>query len=524
MGELQAAEALRGDERQALLGVLSQRRPFSLLGRPQLEWLVERLRPTRHAAGDMVLSSGSEARCLHIVRSGTVRIDAAGQARDEGVVGLAEGDCFPLDELHEQRPVFFGYRAVADAECAELSLQDFRALQEASGEFRESCERRARRFFDKLRRIQEAQLASMGSVVSQVSMQRSGAEEIATAIRRARDARSLAKAAQSIRDLARLTMIRGIAAAQITRLVSAMNDRVTERVIQLEVERADLAGLDFCWIALGSEGRMEQTLCTDQDNGIVFAVEPDADPEPRRRRLLPVARRINGALAECGFPLCKGEVMAGNPSWCLSLDEWRAQFSQWIEKPDPRALLNASILFDLRPVHGNRDLGHALQAWLVKRAPGDRRFLSLLTQNALESRPPLGFFGRITVEKGGDWPGTIDLKRDAIRIFVDAARILALASGSTKASTEERLCDVAGRLEIPTGQVEAWIEAFQYVQVLRFKHHYDLGQAGKELHNRVDPSKLNSLEQRFLAEALRQAQLLQERVARAYRLDGAGAL
>ena len=520
--------AVAREEQTDLVGALSKRRPFSLLTRSQLEWLVDRARPARHAAGQVVLGSGAQADHLHIVRSGAVEIVAPGHGEESSLSsslsGIAAGDCFPLEELHEERPAVLGYRARTDAECAELSLQDFRALQAMNEEFRASCERRSRRFFEKLRRIQQAQLAEMGTVASQLSMQRSGTEEIANAIRRARDTKALAKAAQGIRDLARLMMLRGIAAGQTTRLVSAMNDRVTERVIQLEVERADLAGADFCWIALGSEGRMEQTLCTDQDNGIVFEPPLGEPPDALRERLLPMARRINAALAECGFPLCKGEVMAGNPAWCLSLEEWRGRFSQWMERPEPEALLHASIFFDLRPVYGNVQLGASLQAWLASRAPGDRRFLALMAENALETRPPLGFLGGLAVEKGGERPGTIELKRDAIRIFVDAARILGLANGCAGPSTEQRLREAGARSGIPSGQVEAWIEAFQYVQVLRFRHHYDLGRAGKELDNRIDPRRLNSLEQRFLIEALKQARTLQDRVARAHRLDGAGAL
>jgi CBS domain-containing protein len=237
-----------------------------------------------------------------------------------------------------------------------------------------------------------------------------------------------------------------------------------------------------------------------------------------------MASRINSALAECGFPLCKGEVMAGNPAWCLGVEEWRDRFSQWMERPEPEALLHATIFFDLRPVHGNLQLGERLQAWLASRVPEERRFLALMAENALERRPPLGLLGGLAVEKRGARPGTIELKRDAIRIFVDAARILALAAGCAGPSTEQRLREAGARSGIPSGQVEAWIEAFQYVQVLRFRHHYDLGRAGKELDNRIDPRRLNSLEQRFLIEALKQARTLQDRVARAHRLDGAGAL
>jgi signal-transduction protein with cAMP-binding, CBS, and nucleotidyltransferase domain len=502
-----------------LRGLLSKRRPFDLLEPPHLDWLLARLQPARYPAGSKVLNAGSTPDRLHIVSSGIVSVEVPGAPAGRGLAELAAGDCFPLEELHEGRSAFFSYRASSETVAQELPSEHFRALQVKSSPFRESCERRARRMMEKLQRIQRAQLAQMDTVMSQAGALQSGTHDLAATIRLARDAQGLAAAARAVRDLARRMMAQGVTAAQITRMFSALNDHIAERAIHLEVERSGVSPVDFCWIALGSEGRMEQTLCTDQDNGLVFAPPPGTPAGAVRDLLLPVAKRINAALAECGFPLCKGDVMAGNPAWCLSVDEWHDRFRLWIEKPDPQALLHASIFFDLRGVYGNRELVRSLQAWLAKRAPGDRRFLALMTENALENRPPLGMISRFSVEKGGSHPGTIDLKRDAIAIFVDAARVLGLASGSVGPSTEQRLREAGERKGISKGEVESWIEAFQYVQVLRFRHHDDLARAGTDLHNRVDPYALNALEQRFLLEALRQARQLQDRIARAHRLD-----
>jgi signal-transduction protein with cAMP-binding, CBS, and nucleotidyltransferase domain len=134
---------------------------------------------------------------------------------------------------------------------------------------------------------------------------------------------------------------RGAAAEQLTYLISTLNDLLTIRVIELELHASGLAGVRLCWLALGSEGRFEQTLVTDQDNGIVFAA--DGDTDTLRARLLPFAQRVNETLARCGFPLCKGGIMAGNPQWCLSVDEWRHRFDLWIDSGNPEALLHSTI-------------------------------------------------------------------------------------------------------------------------------------------------------------------------------------
>jgi len=144
-------------------------------------------------------------------------------------------------------------------------------------------------------------------------------------------------------------------------------------------------------MALGSEGRFEQTLNTDQDNAIVFAVPDGMTADQAREILLPVARRINEALAQCGFPLCKGEIMASNPKWCLSLNEWKRTFGDWIGGGSPEQLLNASIFFDFRALYGAEKLAEELRGWLAHVASDNSRFLHLMAENALRNRPPLAW-------------------------------------------------------------------------------------------------------------------------------------
>src|SRR5512135_3580142 len=165
------------------------------------------------------------------------------------------------------------------------------------------------------------------------SLQRLGLHEISSAIRSAADSASLQQAGRDIRQLAKNMMAQGVAPEQLTQFLSTLNDLLTCRVIELECAAAGIVP-PFCWLALGSEGRYEQTLSTDQDNGIIFAVPDGATADQVREQLLPVARRINQALDACGFPLCKGEIMASNPKWCLSLAEWKAQFADWIHRGD----------------------------------------------------------------------------------------------------------------------------------------------------------------------------------------------
>jgi len=140
---------------------------------------------------------------------------------------------------------------------------------------------------------------------------------------------------------------RDLSGGLLTRLIAAFNDRLTVRVIELTARRHRMPKGSWCWLALGSEGRHEQSLVSDQDNGLVFSATDRHEADALREIFLPFAQDVNRRLADCGFPLCNGGIMAGNPAWCLSLDEWRRRFYEWVRRPEPEALLNATIFFDL---------------------------------------------------------------------------------------------------------------------------------------------------------------------------------
>ncbi len=216
-------------------------------------------------------------------------------------------------------------------------------------------------------------------------------------------------------------------AEQLTQFISTFNDLLTVRIIELEFAASDLGETadGLCWLALGSEGRLEQTLSTDQDNALIFTVPEGMTADQVRAQLLPVARRINESLARCGFPLCRGNVMASNPQWCLSLEEWRGIFLNWIMHGTPEALLHASIFFDFRPLHGAHALAEELRLWLTKIAVDNSLFLRQMAENALRNRPPLGVMRDFVLGK----ENTLDLKLNGITPFVDAARIFSLATG-----------------------------------------------------------------------------------------------
>jgi CBS domain-containing protein len=363
------------------------------------------------------------------------------------------------------------------------------------------------------------QLVGLASEKDLFTLQRVGLRQLSSTIREAADLATLQQAVKDIHQLAHNMLAQGIAAEQLTQIVSTLNDLLTSRIIEQELaalspEERQVIEHHFCWLALGSEGRFEQTLLTDQDNGIIFDVPEGGSAEAQRQIFLPFASRINDALAACGFPKCKGEVMASNPKWCLSLEEWKETFGDWIYHGDPKALLYATIFFDFRPLYGEMKLGEDLRAWLAKAVQSNTRFLHQMAVNALRNRPPLGLVRDFAV--GDDH--AVDLKLNGVMPFVDAARIYSLATGGVQTNTLQRLREIAEPLHLKPQDREAWGDAFLFIQLLRLRLQHEQIQAGQPMSNRVDPDQFNNLDRRILKEAFRQARKLQTKLALDYQV------
>ncbi|MGK2953053.1 MAG: DUF294 nucleotidyltransferase-like domain-containing protein [Thiobacillus sp.] len=363
--------------------------------------------------------------------------------------------------------------------------------------------------------VKDGKLVGVVSEKDIFALRRLSVEGITSAIARSEDLDRLPALAHDIGDLAHSLLAQGMNAENLTAIISSLNDRITERIIVLESESDHaLDGLCWCWLALGSEGRMEQTLSTDQDNALIFAEAGDA----QRAALLAFALRVNKRLDACGFPLCKGDIMASNPKWCLSASGWQQQFSQWLDHGSPEALLHASIFFDFRPLTGDPTLALDLRSWLNHAAQKNPRFLHQMAGNALRNRPPLGLVRDFVLSDDNAHPHTLDLKLNGATPFVDAARIFALASGSPQTNTAKRLREAAHALHIPDAELADWNRAFHFLQLLRLRHQHGQQRAGQTPDNHLDPDTLNPLDRRILKEALRQARKVQARLAMDYQL------
>lgn len=350
----------------------------------------------------------------------------------------------------------------------------------------------------------DGRVAGLVSERDLFALQRLSLKQVSTSIRAAADVPTLRLVAQDIRRFARNLLGQGVQARQLTALVSHLNDVLTQRLVEIEAARHGIPLDGFCWLALGSEGRGEQTVATDQDNALIL---PDGSDEAQRRAALAFARDVNEALAECGYPLCRGGIMAGQPACSLTLREWRERFSHWIEHGAPQDLLNASIFFDLRPLAGRAEFAEGLQREVLEAARRNPRFLKQLALNALSHGAPLNWAGAIATDDAG----AVDLKLQGTVLFVDGARIYALAHGLAATNTRERLLAVAPRIGLGRAEAEAWVGAFEFLQMLRLRAQLE-GMPSADAPNRLDVATLNDIDRRILRESFRVARQLQQRL------------
>lgn len=375
-----------------------------------------------------------------------------------------------------------------------------------------------RRQFGHVCVVEDGRLVGVVSERDLFSLQRVGLVQLSRAIAQADDIATLARLERDAQNLIDQMLVQGASVEQLMQLVTLLNDHVTQRVIALCIADSAAAPPAFTWISFGSEGRQEQTLKTDQDNGIIFDPPAGKNAAAMRAQLLPLAQRINQALAECGFSLCPGKVMAGNPKCCLSLDEWKARFDHWIEHGSPEHLLEASIYFDFRAIHGDTAAAETLKTWMLQRVARNPAFLRQMAQNALRNPPPLGLVRDFVLSGDNASPHTINLKLNGATPFVDGARLIALANGIGETNSLARLRSAAKRGILRAEEAEAWCGAYAFIQLLRMRAHQAQQRHGQALTNHIDPDGLNDLDRRILKEAFRQARKLQTRLTLDYRL------
>lgn len=246
-------------------------------------------------------------------------------------------------------------------------------------------------------------------------------------IKNAKDAETLQFIRNKASELTKAYLDQEIPIYFVTKVIAEINIAITKKAIGLSLEKMGKSPpVAFTWLALGSQGRKEQLLMTDQDNALVYEHVPEEKFEATRDYFLELAKNVTEILHQVGYDYCTADMMASNPKWCLSLEQWKTRFNDWITDPVSEKLILGIIFFDFDYVYGDSGLYDAMSGFVLEKVGENHHFLARLAKATIDNPPPLGFFKQFVLEEDGENKDSFDIKSRAIRPLVDAARIFTL--------------------------------------------------------------------------------------------------
>ena len=291
----------------------------------------------------------------------------------------------------------------------------------------------------------------------------------------------------------------GVDPPTVARLITGIADAVTRRLLALAQEELGPAPVPWLWAACGSQGRVEQTGVSDQDNCLLL--DDAYDEAAHGTYFAGLAKRVSDGLDACGYYHCPGEMMATNPRWRQKLAVWRGYFAGWVRTPDPMAQMLASVMFDLRPIAGTFSLLSSLQEETLAMARANSIFVAHMIANSLKHQPPLGFFRGMALIRSGEHKDTIDLKLSGVVPIVDLARVYALQGAIPLVNTRARLEAARSAGVISPSGAHDLIDAYDLICETRLRHQARQARDGRRIDNFMAPRELSELERNHLRDA-----------------------
>ncbi len=297
----------------------------------------------------------------------------------------------------------------------------------------------------------------------------------------------------------------------VTKLITKISDAILNKLIRFAMEKLGPAPCEFAFMVLGSEGRMEQTLKTDQDNAIIYTDMDGPDAETGKDYFLKLGEQVCSWLDQAGYAFCKGNVMAQNPKWCQPISTWKSYFKSWIRVSTGKDLLEAAIFFDFRGAYGDMGLVNELRLYLFETLTGWSRFFRDLAANALGFKPPIGFFRNFVVESKGEHRHKFNIK-NAMTPIVDFARINALHHNIADTNTQERIYQLHLKKILNQNEYDELNQAYNYLMQQRLLCQINQIEKGKTPENYINPKKLSRIEQTLLKEIFKRIEGVQTRL------------
>ncbi len=337
---------------------------------------------------------------------------------------------------------------------------------------------------------------------------------VATQVRKAETVEDLVAASRRLPELVVQLASSSATALHIGEAVSTITDAITGRLLEMAEHDLGPPPVTYAWLAGGSQARREQSSHSDQDNALLLS--DDYRPAEHGGYFEELARRVTAGLDACGFYYCPGDAMASNPRWRQPVAAWREYFDTWIRRPEPKSLMLASIFFDLRVVHGDRDLFAPLQRHVLEESRKNGIFIAYMVSNALHHRPPLGFFRTFVLVHDGEHDDTLDIKHRGVVPITDIARVYALSAGLAPVNTTERLAAAAHSGALSREGCENLTDALEFIASLRIQHQARQISRARPTDNFMDPKRLSTLERDHLKDAFKVIQTIQETLANRY--------
>lgn len=371
--------------------------------------------------------------------------------------------------------------------------------------------------------VEEGRLVGVVSSRDFLALHTTHPVTLAREIARATSLDALAELGGRVTALVRRLVDEGVTAYDVGQIVAELNDRIVLRVLGLSAGALEAAGEEapavrFCWLAFGSEARREQTLRTDQDNGLVYE-DPPAHLAARAAEYYgKLAYAAIEGLVHVGFPRCPGNAMASNPTWCQPVSVWEKYFRRWMGEAGPEHVLAACIYFDIRPLGGALELGARLVD-LVREASTHRVFLGYLASDVVARRLPLTIFGNVAVHRAGPHRGAVDLKGAGGLQLVGAGRLYNLALSLGETNTIDRFRAAAAHGVFKEAEVGEIADAHQHLMRLRLVHQLESVARGEAPDNYITPSRLSRGDAALVREALRTVASVQAEIRERFATD-----
>ncbi len=280
-------------------------------------------------------------------------------------------------------------------------------------------------------------------------------------------------------------------ASQAVQQISRLHLAIQQRCVELTLAELEMpVPRPFSLIIMGSGGRAEMLLNPDQDNGLII---DDRQQPPAREELQwfeDFSQRLNTNLDKAGYLLCPGDIMARNPMYHKTLSDWKKQISHILQNPNMKAARWANIVFDFDTLYGDDLLTQALRKHLLTGIQQSPALLDYMVEDDAEGRPPLGLFNRLLTLDDGSHKGTIDIKRNGLRLVADAARIYALHAGIAETATRERLNRLVHLGILDRDLVDSVLAAFDELLDILLQHQINCIREGRPPDKYINPDEL----------------------------------